>query len=986
MTRASWRVRADMAEIDLKQRYAGHPSIFSIRLHHGGEFTKYPGRKYIKGKENFVDLLDIDKFSIHDLDDIVEYFDYVEDGKLMFYHFLMPLSSLDYGLYALASDQDVCHLAEYIPKHKLIDVYIEHGKTNLTTYMMSPNPPKVRIEEIIESGPSKPQPRCSRRLFLEWYETDIVVDSHPKGVDDSHSEAMLDKDKGKEVDDSHADEEFEQDNGKGVEESHADEEFEQDNGKGVEESQVDEGDVEFEQDNVDSDSDSDDSDFIVDEEDMLGDVDVNMDDFMANIDVDEEWIGDTSEPVIPEESQCEEPTVEVLNNDELVSGSSSDDGETNIRKKSIRKIQRAHANENATVSDPFYLFQTFSSAEEVKEKVKEHAIETRRELVFAKNDKTRVRVVCNGSNPTLVPGQKEVKNDFICPWVLLVSKCKRDTDWVVKTYRKVHQCLQTRKVKAYTYHFLAKQIVHQVEVNPEIPIRALQEELQRNYQLSISEMKVFRAKEEARKKIQGDYGGQYALLRDYAMELQQRNPGTTIKIDVETNCNPTSETRTFRRIYICLGALKKGFAAGKRDFLGLDGTFMKGPFPGQILVAVGLDGNNCIYPVAYAVVESENFKSWTWFLTCLGDDLDLHTMSNFTFITDRQKGVLPAIAKLFPVAEHRYCVKHIHENMKLQWRGKVYNDLLWNCAKSTCVNHFNQAMEKVKNLNSETYDWLKKIPPQHWTRSHFSGRPHCDALLNNMCESFNSKLSKARDKPIITCLEFIREYLMKRLVAVQKEIDKASGPLTPTATEWLETIKKEAAQYRAIFCGNGRYQVSAPCMDQCVVDVPAGTCSCNRWELTGIPCKHAIAAIWDMGRNNENVGIPETWVHQTYWLETWKEMYSFKIEPINGRSMWEKSLCPTTLLPPKHHVQVGRPKKKRKKSAMELQDMVKGDRVSRSQKSVTCSKCGNIGHNARSCKGQPTVRGGGRGRGGGASTGVGGGRRRGRSSGVGGSV
>ncbi|KAL4556786.1 hypothetical protein LXL04_034946 [Taraxacum kok-saghyz] len=116
-----------------------------------------------------------------------------------------------------------------------------------------------------------------------------------------------------------------------------------------------------------------------------------MDDFMANLDEDEEWIGDTSQPVIPEESQCEEPTVEVLNNDELVSGSSSDDGETNIRKKSIRKIQRAHDNENAIVSYPFYLFQTFSSAEEMKEKVKEHAIETRRELVFAKNDKTRLR-------------------------------------------------------------------------------------------------------------------------------------------------------------------------------------------------------------------------------------------------------------------------------------------------------------------------------------------------------------------------------------------------------------------------------------------------------------------------------------------------------------------------------------------------------------------------------------------------------------------
>ncbi|KAL4565581.1 hypothetical protein LXL04_029683 [Taraxacum kok-saghyz] len=320
MTRASWRVRADMAEIDLKQRYAGHPSIFSICLHHGGEFTKYPGRKYIKGKENFVDLLHIDKFSIHDLDDIVEYFDYVEDGRLMFDRFLIPLSSLDYGLYALASDQDSQ----------------DHLNHNLD-----------------EQGD----------FFLDWYETDIVVDSQPKGVEDSQSEAGFEKDKGKGVDDSQLNEVFEQDNGKGVDDSQVNEVFEQDNGKGADDSQLNEV---FEQDNgkgVDEsqadegvDSDSDDSDFIVDEEDML----------------------DTSQPVIPEESQCEEPAVEVMNNDELVSGSSSDDGETNIRKKSIRKIQRAHENENALVSDPFYLFQTFSSAEEVKEKVKEHAIETRR--------------------------------------------------------------------------------------------------------------------------------------------------------------------------------------------------------------------------------------------------------------------------------------------------------------------------------------------------------------------------------------------------------------------------------------------------------------------------------------------------------------------------------------------------------------------------------------------------------------------------------
>nr|GEW38416.1 hypothetical protein [Tanacetum cinerariifolium] len=51
------------------------------------------------------------------------------------------------------------------------------------------------------------------------------------------------------------------------------------------------------------------------------------------------------------------------------------------------------------------------------------------------------------------------------------------------------------------------------------------------------------------------------------------------------------------------------------------------------------------------------------------DDLDLNPMSNFTFISDRQKGIIPAIAQVFPCAAHRFCLRHIYKNMKAQWRG-----------------------------------------------------------------------------------------------------------------------------------------------------------------------------------------------------------------------------------------------------------------------------------------------------------------------------
>ncbi|CAI9300523.1 unnamed protein product [Lactuca saligna] len=229
-------------------------------------------------------------------------------------------------------------------------------------------------------------------------------------------------------------------------------------------------------------------------------------------------------------------------------------------------------------------------------------------------------------------------------------------------------------------------------------------------------------------------------------------------------------------------------------------------------------------------------------------------------------------------------------------------------------------MDEVRKLNNDAYEWFKNIPPQHWSRSHFTGRAHTDAMLNNMCESLNSKIVEGRDVPIIKCLEYIREYLMKKVVTVQKEIDKATDPLTPTATIWVGKLKKEATQLR--------------------------------WELIGIPCAHAIATMWEMLKNKEIDKIPEHWVNRTYWLETWKNMYSFTIQPINGRNMWEKSTCPTTLLPSKHHVPIGRPKKKRRRSAMEVEDLVKGNQLSRAQKSVTCSKCNKIGHDARTCKGQ----------------------------------
>ncbi|GJS10779.1 hypothetical protein Tco_0367575 [Tanacetum coccineum] len=84
---------------------------------------------------------------------------------------------------------------------------------------------------------------------------------------------------------------------------------------------------------------------------------------------------------------------------------------------------------------------------------------------------------------------------------------------------------------------------------------------------------------------------------------------TTIRIDVQQETNLESLTRAFRRVYMCLGAIKQGFKACGREILGLDGCFMAGPWPDQILIAVEVDANNGIYPVAYAIVEAQSKAS-----------------------------------------------------------------------------------------------------------------------------------------------------------------------------------------------------------------------------------------------------------------------------------------------------------------------------------------------------------------------------------------
>ncbi|KAL4288222.1 hypothetical protein AHAS_Ahas19G0264600 [Arachis hypogaea] len=140
-----------------------------------------------------------------------------------------------------------------------------------------------------------------------------------------------------------------------------------------------------------------------------------------------------------------------------------------------------------------------------------------------------------------------------------------------------------------------------------------------------------RTLKKARELAIGNESEQYGKLRDYLAEILRSNSGSTALLGVEPI--PRSPL-LFDRLYIYLDACKKGFKAGCRPLIGLDGCFLKGYYGGHLLSVVAQDSNH-FYVIAYAVVASETKKTWKWFLTLLLEDLEDVQAHRWSFISDQ---------------------------------------------------------------------------------------------------------------------------------------------------------------------------------------------------------------------------------------------------------------------------------------------------------------------------------------------------------------
>ncbi|KAM3190289.1 hypothetical protein ACQJBY_068460 [Aegilops geniculata] len=270
---------------------------------------------------------------------------------------------------------------------------------------------------------------------------------------------------------------------------------------------------------------------------------------------------------------------------------------------------------DADMNEPkFHVGQVFSSIDQLRKAIREYSCKERLNITFSKNDKIRLGAKC----------------DVGCPWCLYASYDNWTQSFMIKTFKDEHNCSKKWQVRAFTSRYIAHKFVDKLRANEKMTLKGFGELVQKDWNMKVKRGKLGRARKIAFNIIYGDEIAQYNLLWDYAHEFRRSNPGSTFFLEL-------ADDGEFKKCYFSLDACKRGFLSACRPVIFLDGCHLKTQFKGILLTAIGMDLNDCIFPVAFAIVDIENTKSWRWFLTALKQDLHIVDTSLRTIMSDKQK-------------------------------------------------------------------------------------------------------------------------------------------------------------------------------------------------------------------------------------------------------------------------------------------------------------------------------------------------------------
>nr|KYP71783.1 hypothetical protein KK1_011056 [Cajanus cajan] len=576
--------------------------------------------------------------------------------------------------------------------------------------------------------------------------------------------------------------------------------------------------------------------------------------------------------------------------------------------------------------------QEFPDVKSCRRALRDTAIALHFEIQTIKSDKTRFTAKCRSDG---------------CPWRIHAAKLPGVPTFTIRTIHESHTCggISHLGHQQASVQWVASSVEQRLRENPNCKPKEILEEIHRVHGITLSYKQAWRGKERIMAAMRGSFEEGYRLLPQYCEQLKRTNPGSIASV----YGNPTDNC--FQRLFISFQASIYGFLNACRPLLELDRVYLKSKYLGTLLLATAFDGDGALFPLAFGVVDEENDDNWMWFLSELRNLLEINTenMPRLTILSDRQKGIVDGVDTNFPTAFHGFCMRHLSDSFRKEFNNTMLVSLLWEAAQVLTILEFEAKILEIEEISHAAAYWLRSIPPHLWATAYFEGQSFAN-LTANIVESLNTWILDASGLPIIQMMECIRRQLMTWFNERRETSMQWTSILVPSAERHVAEALDRARTHQVLRATDAEFEVISH-EGTNTVDIRTRCCHCRGWQLYGLPCAHAVAALLSIRQNVHR------FTESCFTVATYRKTYSQTIHPIPDKSLWKELSEPEgdvnaiasqsdqqlqlqlIINPPKSLRPPGRPRKKR----------VRAEDRGRIKRVVHCSRCNQTGHFRTTC-------------------------------------
>ncbi|KAL0423185.1 UNVERIFIED_CONTAM: hypothetical protein Sradi_0853300 [Sesamum radiatum] len=246
---------------------------------------------------------------------------------------------------------------------------------------------------------------------------------------------------------------------------------------------------------------------------------------------------------------------------------------------------------------------------------------------------------------------------------------------------------------------IATHLLGMVCQDPTYDIEFVQQNVKDPFGFEISYHKACQSLKVAREQVYGTWESSVQKLPRFMAFLQKLNPRTVVEwLNLDTNRLGVQILHyVFWAFRLCIEGLRCC-----RNVISVDGTYLYTKYKHKLLVAVTLDANQQVLPLAFALVDEESLASWRCFLEMLAKHLLPYDDDRVCLISDRHGGLISSInyvpAFKFPRGVHRFCLRHVCSNFNKKFSNIRLKDLCWRAGVEVNARKFERIMTEIRDI------------------------------------------------------------------------------------------------------------------------------------------------------------------------------------------------------------------------------------------------------------------------------------------------